>query len=128
MSSGNKPSEGVNCVTATGSLEPLEPVITETIPSIPWDQASADFSSMLVMIDNHSKYPKMEIVPITAAGEVMPKIEKIMVSQGFIKNSGQIMAPYSMGKNLQTILSHMAHDTGKLHHGGLKPTEKPNAS
>ena len=80
-----------NACQVTGPPDPPAPVITEPGPKDPWQCASADFGSlpdgrhMLVVIDDYSKYPEVEIVQSTSAEETIPKIEKIIATHGLIK-------------------------------------------
>ncbi|KAJ1082156.1 hypothetical protein NDU88_002326 [Pleurodeles waltl] len=37
---------------------------------------------MLIMMDDYSRYPEVEIVPTTSAAVVIPKVEKMMATHG----------------------------------------------
>ena len=83
------------CQTVSAPDRPA-PIITEDIPLYPWHRASADFGQMLVVMDDHSRYPEVEIVSSTGAGETIAKLEKIMATHGLIREL--ITDPLSMDK------------------------------
>ncbi|KAJ1198807.1 hypothetical protein NDU88_002646 [Pleurodeles waltl] len=72
-------------------MEPPPPIITETIPANPWQRASADLGNlpdgrhMLVVIDDFSKYPEVELLESTVTERVIPCLEKIMATHGIIQ-------------------------------------------
>ena len=76
---------------STGNAPPPEPVITEDLPTRPWACASLDFGSLpdgrhtMVIIDNFSKYPVVEILRSLTAGEVILNLDKIMATHGLIQ-------------------------------------------
>ena len=71
----------------TPSREPIQPT---PLPPEPWTCLSMDFSGpfpsgdyLLVVIDDYSRFPEVEIVPSTSASSVIPKLENIFARQGF---------------------------------------------
>ena len=75
------------CQAAT-TTKSREPVKMSTLPSASWTILSADFytttggEELLVIIDNYSKFPEIEIVNSTSFKSVIPKLEKILSSFG----------------------------------------------
>jgi len=58
-------------------------------PNGPWLEASADFCGpfptgemVLLVLDAYSKYPEVEIVSSTAAGNAFPALERIFATHG----------------------------------------------
>lgn len=67
-----------------------EPVCPTVLPSSPWSELAVDFAGpfpsgqyLLVVVDEHSRYPEVEIVHSTAAKVVIPRLEAIFARQGF---------------------------------------------
>ena len=59
------------------------------LPRGPWDKVSVDFSGpypngeyLLVVIDEYSRFPEIEIVRSTAGKSVIPKLHRIFSSFG----------------------------------------------
>ncbi|KAJ1126037.1 hypothetical protein NDU88_004450 [Pleurodeles waltl] len=73
---------------ASGPPDPPVPVITEGGPTTPWERVSTDFRSlpvrshMLVVENDYSRYPEVEIVHSTSVGAVIPKMKKLMATHG----------------------------------------------
>ena len=66
-----------------------DPIIPTTLPDEPWQSVSMDFLGpfptgeyLLVMIDDYSRYPEVEIISNISARIVIPKIETIFARQG----------------------------------------------
>ena len=69
---------------ATGSLPPPPPVQMRSLPNEPWQRISLDFwgptpsnDYLLVLLDDHSRYPVIEITTSTAATAVIPLLDKV---------------------------------------------------
>eukprot|EP00112_Aurelia_sp_Birch-Aquarium-sp1_P015091 Seg3312.4 transcript_id=Seg3312.4/GoldUCD/mRNA.D3Y31 product="putative protein K02A2.6" protein_id=Seg3312.4/GoldUCD/D3Y31 len=80
-----------NCIPcqATTAKEKLEPYKMSKLPRGPWDKVSVDFSGpypngeyLLVVIDEYSRFPEIEIVRSTAGKSVIPKLDQIFSSFG----------------------------------------------
>ena len=96
-----------NCQTVWPP-DPPAPIITEEIPPHPFHRASADGRHMLVVMDDFSRYPEVEIVSSTGAAETISKFEKIMATHGLIRElrtdngppfNGQEWADYLRSKH-----------------------------
>ena len=82
------------------------------LPCSPWHQVSIDFCEVaglyvLVVIDNYSRFPNIEIVHSTAAKAVIPKLDRAFVAYGVPEVVKTDNGRSSMGMslhNLQTIL------------------------
>lgn len=75
-----------NCLPcqANDSKPRAAPVIMSTLPEGPWISLSVDFCGplpsgeyLLVITDDYSRYPVVEIVPSTSASIVIPRLEKV---------------------------------------------------
>lgn len=69
------------CQVAT-NVKSREPLKMTELPKRPWDRVSADFAEVsgqyvLVVMDDYSRYPVVEIVHSTSAKAVIPKLDKI---------------------------------------------------
>ena len=74
------------CVASTQRPEPIESAV---LPSEPWNEVSVDFLSglpnndyLLVVMDDYSRFPEVEIVGSTSAKTVIPKLDSIFACQG----------------------------------------------
>ena len=64
-----------------------EPLQMTPLPNEPWEQVSIDFCEVagyyfLVVIDDYSRFPEMEIVHSTSAKAVIPKLDRIFAAYG----------------------------------------------
>ena len=71
----------------TANREPLQP---SKLPSKPWTELSMDFAGpfpsgelLMVVIDDYSRFPEVEIVSSTSNACVLPKLESIFARQGY---------------------------------------------
>jgi hypothetical protein len=67
-----------------------EPICPTKLPSKPWEEVAVDFAGpfpsgqyLLVVMDEHSRFPEVEIVYSTAARVVVPRLKSIFARQGF---------------------------------------------
>lgn len=73
------------CQSNSNEPRPREPLRMSELPSGPWLNISADFCGplengdyLLVLIDEYSRYPIVEIVRSTSANTVIPVLDKIV--------------------------------------------------
>lgn len=80
-----------NCIPcqAVGPIPKPEPLIMTEIPAAPWTKVCIDFCGpfpsgdlLLVVIDEYSRYPEVEIIKSTAASTVLPKLDRIFATHG----------------------------------------------
>ena len=86
---------GCQAATYVPTRDPLQPTL---LPDYAWQKLDADFwgplpngEYLLVMIDEYSRYPLVEIVSGTSAKAVVPHIDKVFADHGFpesIKTDG----------------------------------------
>ena len=78
----------IPCQAATPQNH-MEPLKMSEIPKGPWQDVSIDFTGpfpsgeyLLVVVDEYSRFPEVEIVTSTAATTVIPKLDKIFSCLG----------------------------------------------
>ena len=80
-----------SCIPCQASINTSqrEPLKMSPTPNGPWLEASADFCGpfptgemVLLVLDAYSKYPEVEIVSSTAAGNAFPALERIFATHG----------------------------------------------
>ena len=79
-----------DCLPCQASSKTVQrdPLIMSNLPDLPWQQLSMDFchlpsgEELLVVIDDFSRFPEVEIVPTTSHKHVIPKLEKILSTFG----------------------------------------------
>ena len=80
----------LSCQAATTGTQPSpEPLIMTSLPHAPWQEVAADFVGpfpsgelLLVVVDEFSRFPEVEIVTTTSARAVIPKLDNIFSRQG----------------------------------------------
>lgn len=78
----------IPCQAAT-SQNHMEPLNMSELPKGPWQNVSIDFTGpfpsgdyLLVVIDEYSRFPEVEILKSTAATTVIPKLDRIFSYYG----------------------------------------------
>ena len=67
-----------------------EPIIATPLPARPWSSLSMDFAGpingdyAMVLIDEYSRYPEVEIISSVSASTVLPRLENIFARQGIL--------------------------------------------
>nr|XP_002730526.1 PREDICTED: uncharacterized protein K02A2.6-like [Saccoglossus kowalevskii] len=80
----------IPCQASTHGPKPsIEPLKMSTLPNGPWQEVSADFCGpfpngkyLLVVIDDYSRYPEVEICNSTSAEAAIPHFDAIFARQG----------------------------------------------
>ena len=74
---------------ATTSRKPRDPLKMAKLPTHVWSKVSVDFYGplpsgdyILAVMDDYSRFPKIEIVHSTSARTVIPKLDRIFLSMG----------------------------------------------
>ena len=80
------------------------------LPDYPWQKVSVDFCGpfqsghyILVVMDDYSRYPAIEILMSTSARATIPRLDKIFAEYGQ-KNLSRTMDHRFSHKNSQTLL------------------------
>ncbi|KAK3092457.1 hypothetical protein FSP39_003031 [Pinctada imbricata] len=78
----------VPCLATTPENK-IEPLKMSPLPDSPWNEVSVDFCGpfpsgdyLLVVIDDYSRYPEVEIVHSTSARTTMTRLDKIFATHG----------------------------------------------
>jgi len=78
----------IPCQAATPA-KPMEPLKMTKLPQARWQEVSIDFCGpfpsgeyALVVIDNYSRFPEVELLSTTSAAATIPKLDMIFARQG----------------------------------------------
>lgn len=78
------------CQIVTQGPKTIEPLKMSDLPSSPWLNLSIDFCGplpngdyLLVIVDEYSRYPVVEILKSTSANTVIPVLDKVLSEFGF---------------------------------------------
>lgn len=100
-----------------------EPVIPTPLPPEPWHSLAIDFSGpfpsgeyLLVIIDEYSRFPEVEIVPSTSAKTIIPKMEAIFARQGLPRTIKTDNGPPFNGSEFATFVKQLG-----IHHRKITP-------
>ena len=79
----------LSCQAASTKSPPLEPLRMTPLPSAPWKDVAVDFAGpfpsgdyIMVVTDEFSRFPEVEILTSTSARTVIPKLDAIFARQG----------------------------------------------
>ena len=86
----DKVRQCIPCQAATTTnAERPEPLKMTPVPSAPWKEVAVDFTGpyasgeyLLVVVDEYSRYPEVEIVTSTSSKSTIPKLDEIFSRQG----------------------------------------------
>ena len=77
------------CQASDVTKQPRQPLVMTPLPEHPWTELCADFYGplpsghhLLVIIDEYSRFPEVEIIKSTAAKVVIPLLDKLFASRG----------------------------------------------
>ena len=84
--------ECITCQAANPGGTSAEPLHMSPLPAAPWTEVSVDFAGpfpngdyLLVVVDDYSRYPEVEIVGTTSAKSTIPRLDAIFARQGIPK-------------------------------------------
>ncbi|XP_022797858.1 uncharacterized protein K02A2.6-like [Stylophora pistillata] len=79
----------LSCQAASTKSPPFEPLRMTSLPSGPWEEVAADFAGpfpssdyIMVVTDELSRFPEVEILTSTSAKVMIPKLDAILSRQG----------------------------------------------
>ncbi|XP_046574270.1 uncharacterized protein K02A2.6-like [Haliotis rubra] len=82
----------IPCQAVTDMPKRREPLKMTNLPAAPWTNVSVDLTGpfpsgdyMLVVMDDYTRYPEVEIIKSTSARAVIPKLDAIFARQGIPK-------------------------------------------
>jgi len=124
----------IPCQSSTAK-EQLEPYKISTLPRETWDKVSIDFSGpysngeyVLVVIDEYSRYPELEVVCSTSGKTAYQNSIAYFLPPVFLASKKLIMDRRFKDIALTTFVMNLVFNIAELHHTGLVQTEKQNAS
>ena len=111
------------CQATTSTPITPEPIISTPLPAVPWKTLSADFLGplptgelLLVVMDDFSRFPEVEIVSSTASTTVIPKLDSIFARQGIPEILKTDNGPPFNGGELTQFANHLG-----FHHRKVTP-------
>jgi hypothetical protein len=126
----------LSCQAATKGTQPSpEPLIMTSLPHAPWQEVAADFVGLfpsgellLVVVDEISRFPEVEIVTTTSARAVIPKLDNIFSRQGVPVVLKLITVRHSTAPNLNNSPDILDSNIVKLLPTGHGQTARQNIS
>ena len=90
------------------------------LPTGPWKQVSIDFKGpfptgeyLLVIIDDYSRFPEVEIVNSTSARSVIPKLDSVFARQGIPEIVKSDNGPPFNGEEFEKFAAYLGFDHQK---------------
>ena len=92
----------------------------------PWEQVSIDYCEVaghyvLIVIDDYSRFPKVEVIHFTSAKAVIPKLDCIFATYGIPQEVKSDNGPPLMVVSLHNLLKMLASSTNRCLLCGPKP-------
>jgi len=107
-----------------------EPLQMTPLPSGSWERVSIDFCEVagryvLVVVDDYSRFPEIEVVHSTSAKAVIPKLDRIFAAHGVpqVVKSDNAPPPLILA-NSHNLLNILASSTERCLLCGPKPMER----
>ena len=97
-----------------------EPLNMSPLPEGPWQQISADFKDLsgggylLVLYDDYSRYPIVEVIPSVSAPVVIPRLHKVFAEFGVPAKVRTDNGPPFNGREFQSFAKNMGFDHRKI--------------
>ncbi len=111
----------IPCQSATNTPRRREPLLMSKLPSTPWENLSIDFAGpfptgdyLLVVIDDYSRYPEVEVIQSTAARSVIPKLDAIFSRQGIPANLKSDNGPPFNGKEFADFANYLGFNHRRI--------------
>ena len=108
----NKVKNCLSCQAATAKSPPPEPLRMTTLPSAPWKEVAVDFARpfpsgdyIMVVVDEFSRFPEVELLTSTSAKAVVPKLDAIFSRNGIPDILQSDNGPPSMGMSSKFLLT-----------------------
>src|ERR1043165_4384482 len=99
------------CCSAITSDNP-EPLKMSELPAGPWQNVSIDFATvqgqyLMVMYDEYSRFPVVDLISSLTATTVIPRIDKIFSEYGIPKTLKSDNGPPFNGKEFEIFSSNL---------------------
>ena len=110
------------CQAATTcKAQRLEPLRMTPLPTAPWKELAMDFLGplpsgdyLMVVIDEYSRFPEVEIVTSTSARSTIPKLDAIFARQGIPEVLKSDNGPLFNGVELKNFAEHLGFQHRKI--------------
>ena len=110
------------CQAATNcKAQRLEPLWVTPLPTAPWKEFAMDFLGplpsgdyLMVVIDEYSRFPEVEIVTSTSARSTIPKLDAIFARQGIPEVLKSDNGPPFNGVELKNFAEHLGFQHRKI--------------
>jgi transposase InsO family protein len=110
------------CQASTqGTSSPPEPLKPSLFPEKVWTNVAVDFVGpfptgeyMIVVIDEYSRYPKVEILTTTSAKAAIPKLDAIFSRQGIPEILKSDNGPPFNGEEFKNFANHLGFKHRKI--------------
>ena len=106
---------------ATNPVKVTEPLSMTPLPSSPWSELSIDFGgpfptgeSILVVIDDYSRYPEVEIMSSISAKATLPKLDAIFARHGVPNVLKSDNGPTFRSQYFKSYAAHMGFEHRKV--------------
>ena len=100
--------------TTTHGSERCTPLRMSPLPEAPWQELSVDFigpfptgESLIVVIDDFSRFPEVELVHSTSSNTVIPKLDPIFARQGILQEIRTDNGPSFNGHEFKNFASYL---------------------
>ena len=100
----------IPCQASQNQKNDRDPIIPTPLPDEPWQSVSMDFLGpfptgdyLMVIIDDYSRYPEVEILSNISARTVLPKMENIFARQGIPEKIKTDNGPPFNGKDFHNF-------------------------
>ena len=91
------------------------------LPDRPWQQVCIDFTGpfpsghyLLVVYDEYSRFPEVEILTSTSANATIPKLDKIFATHGIPETVKSDNGPPFQSKEFQVFAKHLGFTHRKI--------------
>ena len=126
-----------NCLACQATLpkaRPFEPLQTGQMPNHPWTHLAADFygpvsnTYLLVVVDEHSRYPFVEFCASTSADAVIPILDKLFAMLGTPQVLKTDNGPPWCSHRMVQFADHLGFTHQRTTPYWIKPTRRQNVS
>ena len=105
----------------TCKAQRLEPLRMTPLPTAPWKELAMDFlgplpsgDCLMVVIDEYSRFPEVEIVTSTSARSTIPKLDAIFARQGIPEVLKSDNGPPFNGVEVKNVAEHLGFQHRKI--------------
>lgn len=104
----------IPCQAATSRPKTREPLRMTKLPSAPWEEVAIDLTGpfpsgeyILVVVDEHSRFPETDTVTSTSSRAIIPKLDAIFARQGVPRVVKSDNGPPFSGREFKDFATHL---------------------